>query len=110
MQLYHIKHKHKGQILNYLGLYIKTENGMLKYLDSKYISPEDVALIKSNVQILERLSPEDSAKWLRENVPVSFQRAYRTVKEENCEVIKKIGVGALMPPSTPSAGAAHKTS
>jgi hypothetical protein len=97
MQLMHIKHKAGEKETLRLGLFIKNENGLIAYLDSKYISQRDVNLIRSNAQTLDRLDASDIIKWMKESIPDSFRQAYRTAKQNNCEIIKEIDVASISP-------------
>lgn len=110
MQLMHIKYKDGLKETFRLGLFIKNENDIVTYLDSKYVSMRDVNLIRGNVQILDRMTPGEILEWLKKNVPDSYKRAYRTAKQANCEIIKKTSVALPIPRSSPSVGDQNKTS
>lgn len=78
-----------------LGIFLGQIYSKIHLLESKNVPEEDALLIRFKIDQLKLMSPIERMKWLRNMMPATFGKTYKTINETNISVLDTLEIGPL---------------
>jgi hypothetical protein len=88
MKLLHLKYDKNGNSKHLVLLYLYENETKLIGLDETSIPIDQINLIRSNVEQINKMTPEEMAEWMKGNIP-AYRTAYRTLIKDNTTILKE---------------------
>jgi hypothetical protein len=82
--IYKSNNKNKPLLILILG----KENDFIVCLNDKNINEQDTNLIKKNIQKLSKYTLHNKIRWIKENTPNTYKKAFRKLHQKNIKIIK----------------------
>jgi hypothetical protein len=84
VKLYWIKYSLGYRLILYLA---KTNNHVIG-IDVASMPDKEIAMLRKNLEKLSNLSGSRLMAWVKDNLPISYNRGFRTFKEKECIISK----------------------
>lgn len=78
-----------------LGIVLGDVYGKLHILETSKLTDGDVLLIRTYIDELLPLKPQQRMTWLRERIPMSFRKAYKTIYKDRIEIMDQFEISGL---------------
>lgn len=72
-----------------------SQGGKYYALKSSKMAPDEVELIRKNMEMLTTLSLDDKIVWVKNQCPLSYKNGFRTLFESNTTVLATYPIGEL---------------
>lgn len=83
--------KSSGSV-NYLLLYLGENETKTAALLADSVPDMEISILKQNIPKLRALRLEDVSKFIRQNLPISYNNAYRQFNKEQLHIIRSYGL------------------
>jgi len=78
-----------------LGILLGEIYGKLHVLETNKLSDEEVLLIRTYVDQLVPMYPEQRMQWLRDQLKATFNKAYKTIYKDRIEIMDEFPISKL---------------